>query len=81
MCDQWNQNASLLDVSTHVLSCAKCLYRKLDQFKQAGEENKEKMNQMKKIKEQLKAEVDLLAPLSPNHNVIIEKMRELVSVL
>lgn len=78
MCDQWNQNASLLDVNAHVLSCAKCLYRKLDQFKQATEENKEKMSRMKKTKDRLKAEVDLLAPNSHNYNIIVERMRALV---
>lgn len=78
MCDQWSQNTSLLDVSVHVLSCAKCLYSKLDQFKQATEENKGKMNKMKKMKQLLKTEVDLLEPYSPNHNVIMDKMRAMV---
>lgn len=77
MCDQWNQNTPLLDVSAHVLSCARCLYRKLDQFKQATEENKEKINNMNKIKEKLKTEVDLLTPYFQN-GVVVEKMRAMV---
>lgn len=79
MCDQW-QNTALLDLNPHILACVKCLYRKLDQFKQSSDENKEKMKQMKKTKDGLKAQIDELIPdRTDEHNIrILESIKVMV---
>lgn len=61
MCDQWN-NSTLLDLNPHILSCLKCLYRKLEQHREEIEKNKEACNEIRKTREAIQPELGMLVP-------------------
>lgn len=80
MCEQW-KNSLIHEFNAHIVSCVRCLHRKLDQSENVTRTIKKNFEEMRKKKEKLLLEIKLSLPESECleiRNELLGRCKELV---